>query len=407
MTRIHRVTIRLIAAFCAVSASQAQIDPSKRELIQLGYNLPLEGNGPVNAYAFYYLNLPQFVRTNLTLRLAVAPVYLDSELGISQALGENTDLGLGLAGGGFADTYFEVRQGKYIRAESFIGHGGGVSSSIYHLFNPGAMIPLNGVFRLSSHSTFYEEDDRTRADFVLPDDGTTFALRTGFRWGGREPVLLPELAMEVSAWYEGQLRTSPGHYGLNNDRQVNRMSHLFWARALLTYTLPEWKHNFNANLTVGGSADADRFSAYRLGGVLPLAAEFPLTLPGYYFQEISARDFVLFGINYSLPLDRKDRWALNALATTAAVRYVPGLSQPGHWHSGVGGGIRYRSPSNAWQLVLAYAYGVDARRESGRGAHSVGFLLQFDLDRAHVALFEPGENPIRSRGLERIFGNWF
>jgi len=212
--------------------------------------------------------------------------------------------------------------------------------------------------------------------------------------------------MELSGWYEAQARSSSGTYGFG-DRRLEQISHLFWGRALLAYTLPEWKHNFNISLTLGTSLDADRFSAYRLGGVLPLAAEFPLTLPGYYFQEISARQFALLGLNYSLPLDRKDRWALNALVTTAAVEYTPGVEQPGHWHSGVGGGLRYRSPSNAWQLLVGYAYGIDAIREGGRGAHSVGFLLQFDLDRAHVALFEPGENPMRSRGLQRIFGGLF
>jgi hypothetical protein len=34
------------------------------------------------------LILPQFYRPNLTLRMAIAPVYLDSELGISHVLGE-------------------------------------------------------------------------------------------------------------------------------------------------------------------------------------------------------------------------------------------------------------------------------------------------------------------------------
>jgi len=399
--------LALAASIWGASDARAQIDPSKRELIQLGYNLPLQGSGPINAYAFYYLNVPHFVRTNLTLRLAVAPVYLDSEVGISQLLGEHTDLGVGMAGGGFADSYSEVREGKYVRAESFTGHGGGGSVSLYHLFNPGEMIPLNGVLRLESHSIVYQRDSKTASNFVLPLDRTGFNLRTGLRWGGREPLLLPDLAMELSVWYEAQYRTRPGVYGINGDRRVQQISHLGWARALLTYTLPEWKHNFNISLTLGTSSDADRFSAYRLGGVLPMAAEFPLTLPGYYFQEISAREFALLGVNYSLPLDRSDRWALNALATTAGVRYVPGLEQPGHWHSGVGGGIRYRSPSNAWQLVLGYAYGIDARRENGRGAHSVGVLLQFDLERAHVALFEPGDNPIRSRGLQQIFGNIF
>jgi hypothetical protein len=402
-----------LMGMCTISDGHAQIDPSKRELIQLGYNQPLQGSGPLAAYAFYYLNVPQFVRSNLTLRLAVAPVYLDSELGISRALGQNTDLGFGISGGGFADTFAEVRRGKYIRAESFTGHGGGGSASLYHLFNPGARIPLNGVFRLESHSIVYQRDSKTAPDFVLPEDRTTFNLRTGFRWGGREPLMLSDFAMELSAWYETQVRTGSGSYGFNvpagtstftGDRTVEPISHLFWGRALLAFTLPDWKHNFNVSLTLGTSMDADRFSAYRLGGVLPLAAEFPLSLPGYYFQEISAREFALLGLNYSLPLDRNDRWALNALLTTAGVNYIKGLEQRGHWHSGVGGGIRYRSPSDSWQLVLAYAYGVDAIRERGRGAHSIGFLLQFDLERAHVALFEPGEFPIRSRGLQHIFG---
>ena len=83
---------------------EAQIDSEKRRLLQLGYNQPLQGRGPISGYAFFYWNQPNFLQTNLTLRLAVAPVYLDSELGIGHALGAHTDLALGLAGGGFADS---------------------------------------------------------------------------------------------------------------------------------------------------------------------------------------------------------------------------------------------------------------------------------------------------------------
>ena len=412
MTRRRGFTLLATASLIPAFVAQAQIDPEKRELIQLGYNLPVEGSGPLSAYAFYYLNVPNFVQSNLTLRLAVAPVYMDSEVGISHVLGEKTDLGLGIAGGGFADTYSEVRGGKYLRSESFTGHGGGGSISLYHLFNPGYLIPLNGLLRLDSHSSVYQRDTKTDPNFVLAPDRTTFNLRTGLRWGGKAPLMLPDFAMELSAWYEGQFRAGSGGYGFRTnglpfDRRVEAGAHLFWGRALLAYTLPTWKHNFYVNLTLGTSLDADRFSAYRLGGVLPLAAEFPLTLPGYYFQEISARQFVLFGANYSLPLDRSDRWAINMLATTAGVDYTPGVEQPGHWHSGVGGGIRYRSKSNAWQMMVAYGYGIDALRNGGRGAHNIGFLLQFDLDRAHVQLFEPGENPMRSRGLQHIFGGLF
>jgi hypothetical protein len=391
----------------SIVSSPAQIDPAKRELIQLGYNQPLEGRGPISAYAFYYLNLPHCYRSNLTLRLALAPLYLDSELGIAQAIGPQTDLGIGLAGGGFADGYNEVRGGKYLESESFSGHGGGVSANLYHLFNPNQRIPLNGVMRIESHYSTYIRDGDTADNFELPRDKGSINLRSGLRWGGREPLMLPDVAMELSIWQESQFRANSGRYGYQDDRRVQISSHLFWARGLLTYTLPKLQHSFTVSLTGGTSIDSDRFSSYRLGGILPFASEFPLTLPGYYFQEISADRFILFGGQYSLPLDKDNRWAFTAVAATATVQYVTGTEQPGHWHSGVGGGIRYRSPKDAWQMVLAYAYGVDAIRDHGRGAHNIGFLLQFDLERARVPLFDPGEQPLRSRILQRLFQRTF
>src|SRR4030095_15285182 len=118
VTRLALVLVLLLGTVVA----HAQVDSTKRELIQLGYNLPVEGKGPLSAYAFYYANLPNIYRTNVTLRLALAPVYLDAEVGFAHLLGENTDLGIGINGGGFADSYAEIRQGKYLREESFIGH---------------------------------------------------------------------------------------------------------------------------------------------------------------------------------------------------------------------------------------------------------------------------------------------
>ena len=154
---------------------RAQIDPIKRELIQLGYNAAFEGHAPLSLYAFYYRNKPDFLRTNLTLRTAVAPTYLDAELGLSQALGEHTDLGFGLAGGGFADSYTEVRRGKYLPDESFRGYGAEVSASLYHLFNPGQMIPLNAVLRGIAHYSTYDRNDDTAKNFRVPDERGTFS----------------------------------------------------------------------------------------------------------------------------------------------------------------------------------------------------------------------------------------
>ena len=380
----------------------AQIDPYKRELIQLGYNQPLQGKAPIAAYGFYYLNKPEFFRTNLTLRLAVAPVYLDGELGIAQALGEHTDAGLGLFGGGFAESYSEIRGGQWLRGESFTGHGGGVSASVYHLFNPGRQIPLYGVLRAVARGAVYDEDSETAANFRLPDNVTSFDFRAGVRLGGNEPLILPPLAMELSAWYEAQLRTQEQDYGFNGDRQLESASHRFWGRAMLTYTLPRLKHRFALSLTSGVSLHADRFSAYRLGGMLPLSSEFPLALPGYYYQELSAQSFALFGGNYTLPLDEGQRWSLNIMGASAYVNYLPGLEEPRHWNSGVSGGVVYRSPSDSWQLLVAYGYGLSAQRSGGHGAHTIGALVQFDLGGTRQRLLNPGENPNRSRGLGRL-----
>jgi hypothetical protein len=175
---------------------------------------------------------------------------------------------------------------------------------------------------------------------------------------------------------------------------------LFWGEAYLAYTLPELKHTFSIGVTAGTSINADRLSAYRLGGLLPLASEFPLSLPGYYYQELSAEQFVLFGGNYILPLTKNQRWNLDFTGASAYVDYLDGLEQPGHWNSGVGGGVLYRSSS--LKLMVAYAYGIDAIRTHGRGANSIGIWMQIDLEHAK-GYFTPTE-PGLWRGFQRMFG---
>lgn len=388
--------------------ARAQIDPTKRELVQLGYNQPLEGQGPIAAYAFYFMNRPGFLeQSNLTLRLAVAPVYMDSEVGFSGALGPRTDLAFGLAGGGFADSYAEVRGGNYRKSESFLGHGAELSSSLYHQFNPDARIPLHGVLRVATHYTAYAEDRNTADDFELPEDQVAFRVRAGLRFGGREPVMMPELAMELSAWYVGEAHPDGDRYGFNQDRTVNEVTHQFWARGLLTYTLPQSKHNFGVMLTAGTGLHLDRFSAYRLGGNLPLYSEFPLTLPGYYFQELSAKSFVLMGGTYNLPLDSKHRFWLNFTGATGGVDFLDGMEEPRRWHSGLGGGLIYRTPTDQWQVAVGYGYGFNAQRDDGYGAQSILFLVQFDWDRTKARFFDPTANVGRSRGLDSLMRSIF
>lgn len=384
----------------------AQIDPEKRRLFQLGFNQPIEGRAPISGYAFYYHSEPDFLRTNIHLRLSVAPIYVDSELGFKQLLGPNTDFAVGLAGGGFADSHFEIRRGEFHEEESFIGHGGAVSSSLYHRFNPHAKVPLWGVVRGTVHKLFYTEDSDTADRFELPDDRVSFDLRTGIRFGGKEPSLTEPLGMELSAWHESQFRTRSGRFGFNNDRDVESDSHLFWGRALLKYMFGASEQLFEASATAGFSLDADRFSAYRLGGVLPFISEFPLSIPGYFYQELTAERFALFNAQYSFPLEPSKNWRLTTFAATGWVDYLDDFEQPGNWHSGVGAGITYISPSGSWFVTLGYGHGIDAMRDHGRGANQIGILFQYDFDakaRGKSRWFIPGVDPRRSRGGERLF----
>ncbi len=375
----QRGLLLAMAVSWLASSALGQVDPALRELAQFGFTQPLQGASPVSAYGYYYLNEPNFFHTNITLRLALAPVYLDSEVGFVGLLGPNTDLGLGLAGGGYADNYYEFEKGKYLPEQSFTGDSAEGSASIYHLFDPGRLIPLYGVLRLREHYSIYQGDDELTPGFVLPHDHSSFDWRVGLRLGGREPLLTPDLAMELSAWYEGQFRSASGPYGLDGDRMLQPNSELFWMRGLLIYTLPESKQTFDVNFTAGTTAHADRFSAYRLGGDLPLASEFPLSIPGYFYQELSARNFVCFNAQYSVPLDADKRWRIIPMGALAVVDYLPGTVQPGAFNSGVGLGLGYRARSGGWQVMANYGYGFEAIRDNGRGGQSIGILCEINF----------------------------
>ena len=384
---------------------RAQIDPENRRLIQIGYNQSVEGQGPIAAYGFFYYNKPGFLNTNLTLRLTAAPIYVDGELGFKSLLGENTDFAVGLAGGGFADSYSEVRQGHLRKGESFNGHGGEASASVYHLFNPGRLVPLYGIVRGSVHASFFASDTDTDKSFVIPDDFMTFHLRTGIRFGGKEPSVNAPVAMELSLWYDGQYRNDSSFYGFANERHVQPQSHLFWGRALCRYTTETLGQMLDASVTSGVSVRPDRFTAYRLGGVLPFASEFPLNIPGYYFQELSAERFALLNTQYSIPITPNGSWNLTLAAAGGYVDYLPGMEQSGNWHSGVGGGISFTSPSGAWFISLIYGHGFGSIRDGERGSNQAGLVLQYDFDakkKDGPRRFVPAVSPYRSRGGERL-----
>ena len=391
----YRGLLLALAISCITRAALGQVDPDLRELIQSGFNQSFRGASPVAAYGYYYLNEPNFHHTNVTLRLALAPVYLDSEVGLVGLLGPNTDLGIGLAGGGFADNYYEFQRGKYMPDQSFMGDSAEGSVSLYHTFDPGKRIPLFGVLRVKEHYSVYQRTDELASDFVLPRPHSAIDWRAGLRLGGREPLLTPELAGEISAWYEGQYRTPSGEYGIDGDREVVPISELFWMRVLLIYTFDS-KQSFDVNFTAGTTGNPDRFSAYRLGGNLPVASEFPLSIPGYFYQELSARNFISFNGAYTIPLTADKSWRISPMGGLAVVDYLPGTEQPGAFNSGAGIAVGYKAHSGTWQIMATYGYGFEAIRSSGRGAQAVGIFLEINLH---------ARNPSAPPYLDRAIGN--
>ena len=357
----------------------AQVDPMKRNQLQIGYDQFLEGKGPQALYLYYYLNVPALVRSNVTLRLAVAPAYLDSEVGFRGLISPTTDFGIGIAGGAFSDNYYDVSQGYYNREQSFDGNGGGVSLGIYQRLNPGQLIPVHLVVRGGARYTTYSDTSHTADDFELPGDRVNLFTRVGMRIAGKEPYLYPDLGLEFSVWFERQWRLPSDSYGFNDELQVNAAENLFWAYAGINYAWTNIGHRISFAVTVGGSDNADHFSAWRLGGVLPLVAEFPLIIPGYYYQELSATRYLHLYGGYGIPLDSKDRWSLRLEGAGAMVEYLPGFEQPGKWNTGVGCGLIYTSPNKVLKVAVRYGYGFSAIRDGEKGASSVGILFQYDF----------------------------
>ena len=116
-----KYTAGLAFLFVTGLTVQAQIDPTARQLLHLGGEVPLHDDGPYGAYAFYYLNVPNAPATNIFLRLAFAGVYGDGEVAFKGLLGENTDLAFGGFGGLYASDYHEIHDGNYLQHESFDG----------------------------------------------------------------------------------------------------------------------------------------------------------------------------------------------------------------------------------------------------------------------------------------------
>lgn len=357
----------------------AQLDPVPRSLLQVGYDQATSGNGPQAVYAYYHYNNPALYQSNLVLRLVVAPAFLDTELGFRELISPSTDVGLGFRGGLLGESHFEVRQGVYLKEESFAGHGAGVSLNVYQRLDPGWLIPLHLIVQAGPELSMYTDWTRTADTFELPEDRLDWSTRVGLRLAGKEPILYADRGLEASIWYERQWRAPSGNFGFADDRVVSRETQLFWLYTGFNQAWTNSGQQMTFAMTAAGSAGADRMNAWRLGGVLPLGGEFPLALPGYYYEEITARRLLHFSGTYVLPLSIEHRWQLRLTVATAWVDYLPGFEQAGNWVTGAGPGISYTSQSRSWRWIVRYGYGVNALRKGEDGAHSVGLLFQYNF----------------------------
>jgi hypothetical protein len=360
----------------AAAPARAQRDPEPRAYVEVGTEAPLKGNAPITGYAFFLWNRPNFPEPDQYLRVVVAPTYL-----LAQLLQDHWPYGrhavsIGLNGGGLRFGHEESRNGSYKEAESFWGHGAELPLSYYAGTKLFDKLPLEGQIRVTPAYVVYQQSPRTADRFELPPDTGLFTGRVGLRLGGVPPELLPEVALEASAWYEATYRTETGTFGFpERPERLESLSQRAWGR-LAAVIAPADGHTIDVLLTAGFSRDADLLSSFRLGSALPFRSEFPLVLHGYFLEEVFAKRFWLLNASYRFPAWPGSRKVtLRVGGDIARVDYVDGHRLPREHLRGVGGDLSVAFTPHV-TLVVGYGYGFDAPRNGGFGGHEAHALIE-------------------------------
>jgi hypothetical protein len=292
----------VLVLLLAPAPATAQLDPEPRANLELGVEGPLRGESVLAGYGFFLWNRPHFPEPENYTRLVVAPTFLLSELVRDHWPGPGFAAGLGVNGGLFRYSHDEFRLGRHLEQESFWGHGAELALSLYPRVTLGGLLPLEGQLRLTPAYLAYQRGTDTASRFRLPPDTFLGTGRVGVRLGGVPPELLPDVALELSVWYEGRYRVEAGTYGLpERPERLAHLTHRGWAR-LGGVATPVAGHTAELWLTGGMAEDTDPLSAFRLGSALPFRSEVPLLLHGYYVEEVFARRFWLVNLSYRFPL---------------------------------------------------------------------------------------------------------
>jgi hypothetical protein len=372
LARLGAVTGLLLGALPVL----AQPDPEERKYLEMGAEIPLKGNATLNGYAFFLWNRPHYPAEDQYLRVVVAPTYLLSEFVQDHWPYGRHAVSIGLNGGGIRYGHYEYRHGSYQPEESFWGHGAELPLSYYAGTKLFDKLPLQGQIRITPAFVVYQDGFDTAEAFELPSDTGLFTGRVGLRLGGVPPELLPELALEASAWYEAVYRTNPGSFGLPGQREgLESLTQKAWGR-LAAVLSPAEGHSVNVVLTAGMTRNTDLLSSYRLGSALPFRSEFPLILHGYFVEEVFAKRFWLLNASYRFPAwPGARRVHLRVSGDIAGVEYVAGHALPRKHLRGIGGDVSVGVTPRV-TVVFGYGYGLDAPRNGDFGGHEAHALIE-------------------------------
>jgi hypothetical protein len=344
--------------------------------VEVGTEVPLQGNAPLTGYAFFLWNRPHFPEPDQYLRVVVAPTYLLTELLQDHWPYGRHAVSVGLNGGGLRFSHEEFRHGSYKEEESFWGHGGELPLSYYAGTKLFDVLPLEGQVRVTPAFVVYQQSFNTADRFELPPDTGLFTGRVGLRLGGVPPELLPEVALEASAWYEATYRTAAGTFGFpERPERLESLTQRAWGRVAAVIT-PADGHTVEVLVTAGFSHDADLLSSYRLGSALPFRSEFPLILRGYFVEEVFAKRFWLVNASYRFPAwpgARHVRFRIGG--DIAGVDYVDGHRLPREHLRGVGADLSVTVTPRV-TMVVGYGYGLDAPRNGSFGGHEAHALIE-------------------------------
>ncbi len=357
----------------------AQIDPEPRTNIELGFEGPMRGNGPVSGYGFLLLNRPHFKYDDLYLRVVVSP-YSMVEIIRDNLPARNHAIGINIGGGFFENNFNEIRNGTFSRKESFWGHGGDVALSYYyHPWKILGKIPVEGQLRFRSRYAVYEKTEDTDPNYLLPADTFIHSALAGIRIGGVPPRLLADSALEFSLWHEEAYRQKAGVTGLpGRQTGIDHLTQKSWGK-LGGKASPFPGKTASLMLSSGITGHTDELSCFLLGSGLPFQNENPLPVHGYYPGEIFARKYFLLNAAYRLPLiPGQDIASVQFDWDYALVGYTAGHELPRHSLNGLGADL-ILAPAEGLTISLGYGYGVDATRHGGFGGHQVNLLLEWRM----------------------------